>query len=99
MLIFTLSFLSFAEIFFFFPLAFVYFASNTKYEFVFKNSTSRRLETNKKGVKTSAACENKSEKNKVKRRDETRKEIFVCMCISQVDIFVLGGEYFFLNKK
>jgi hypothetical protein len=35
----------------------------------------------------------------VKRRDETRKEIFVCMCISQVDIFVLGGEYFFLNKK
>lgn len=76
----------------------MYFASNTKYEFVFKNCTSRRLET-KKGVKTSAACENKSEKNKVKRRDETRKEIFVCMCISQVDIFVLGGEYFFLNKK
>ena len=35
----------------------------------------------------------------MKRRDETRKEIFVCMCISQVDIFVLGGEYFFLNKK
>ena len=77
----------------------MYFASNTKYEFVLKNCTSRRLETNKKGVKTSAACKNKSEKNKVKRRDETRKEIFVCMCISQVDIFVLGGEYFFLNKK
>ena len=72
---------------------------NNKFEFVFKNSTSRRLETNKKGVKTSAACENKSEKNKVKRSDETRKEIFVCMCISQVDIFVLGGEYFFFNKK
>ena len=96
MLIFiTLSFLSFAEIFLFFPLAFVYFASNTKYEFVFKNSTSRRLETNKKGVKTSAACENKSEKNKVKGRDETRKGIFVCICISQVDIFVLGGSISF----
>ena len=75
----------------------MYFASNTKYEFVFKNSLSSSR--NKQGVKTSAACENKSEKNKVKRRDETRKEIFVCMCISQVDIFVLGGEYFFLNKK
>ena len=72
----------------------MYFASNTKYEFVFKNSTSRRLETNKKGVKTSAACE-KSEKNKDKRRDETRKEIFVCMCTSQVDIFVLGGSISF----
>ena len=77
----------------------MYFASNTKYEFVFKNSISRRLETKKKGVKTSAACENKSEKNRVKRSDETRKEIFVCMCISQVGIFVLGGEYFFFNKK
>ena len=99
MLIFiTLSFLSFAEIVLFFPLAFLYFASNNKFEFVFKNSTSR-LETNKKGVKTSAACENKSEKNKDKRRDETRKEIFVCMCISQVDIFVLGGEYFFLIRN
>ena len=73
----------------------MYFASNTKYELVLKNSTSRRLETNKKGVKTSAACANKSEKNKVKRRDETRKEIFVCMCISQVDIFVLGGSISF----
>ena len=60
----------------------MYFASNTKYEFVLK------------GVKTSAACENKSEKNKVKRRDETRKEIFVCMCISQVDIFVFRGGVF-----
>ena len=89
MLIFiTVSFLSFAEIFLFFPLTFVYFASNTKYELVFKNSTSRRLETNKKGVKTSAACENKSEKNKVKRRDETRKEIFVCMCIYHEWIFL-----------
>ena len=26
-------------------------------------------------------------------------EIFVCMCISQVDIFVLGGEYFFLIRN
>ena len=60
----------------------MYFASNTKYEFVLKNSTSRRLETNKKGVKTSAACDIKSERNKVKSRDETRKEIFVCMCIT-----------------
>ena len=100
MLIFiTLSFLSFAEIVFFFPLAFVYFASNTKYEFVFKNSLSSSR-NKQEGVKTSAACENKSEKNKDKRKDETRKEIFVCMCISQVDIFVLvGEEYFFLIRN
>ena len=97
MLIFiTLSFLSFAEIFLFFPLAFVYFASNTKYELVFKNSTSRRLETNKKGVKTSAACENKSEKNKVKRRDEQeRRFLFACVYITSGYFCFRGGSISF----
>lgn len=66
----------------------MYFASNTKYEFVLKNSTSRRLETNKKGVKTSAACENKSEKNKVKRRvKQERRFLFACVYHKWIFLF------------
>ena len=102
MLIFiTLSFLSFAEIFLFFPLAFVYFASNNKYEFVFKNSTSRRLETNKKGVKTSAACDNKSEKKKLREgMKQERRFLFACVYHKWIFLFYGGGgKYFFLNKK